>query len=139
MIKNKQKLEFIEQLKKNPIVASACSKVGMSRATYYRLRKQSPQFAKAVDDALAEGVMLVNDLSEGQIIALIKERRFQAISFWLSHNSKKYAPKLEVSGKLEAGQEQLSPQQKAVIRAALKMDAKRKKRYDPSKKTNAGE
>src|SRR3989344_3953388 len=98
------------------------------------MRKQSPEFTKAVDDALAEGVMLVNDLSESQLIALIKERKFQAISMWLSHNHKRYAPKLEVSGRVTHESEGLSPEQKAVIRAALKMDKKRKQNYEPKKK-----
>ncbi|MEY4731214.1 MAG: hypothetical protein RL681_160 [Candidatus Parcubacteria bacterium] len=136
MIKDKQKLAFIEHLKKTPILQFACERTGISRATYYRMRNQSPEFAKAVDDALAEGILLVNDLSESQLISLIKERKFQAISLWLSHNHKRYAPKLELSGRVTQDPETLSPEQKAVIRAALKMDAKRKKNYDPSKKSN---
>ena len=137
MIKDKQKLTFIEHLGKTPIIQFACERTGISRATYYRMPKQRPEFAKAVDDAITEGVMLVNDLSESQLIALIKERKFQAISMWLSHNHKRYAPKLEVSGRVTHESEGLSPEQKAVIRAALKMDKKRKQQsYDPKKRTN---
>lgn len=137
MIKDKQKLAFIGHLKKTPILQFACERTDISRATYYRMRKQSPEFAKAVDDALAEGILLVNDLSESQLIALIKERKFQAISMWLSHNHKRYAPKLEVSGRVTHESEGLSSEQKAVIRAALKMDKKRKQQhYDQKKKTN---
>lgn len=139
MIRDKQKLAFIEHLKKTPILQFAVERTGISRATYYRMRNQSPEFARAVDDALAEGILLVNDLSESQLIALIKDRKFQAISMWLSHNHKRYAPKLELSGRVTQGPEGLSPEQKAVIRAALKMDAKRKKNYDPKKKTNKGD
>lgn len=139
MIKDKQKLAFIEHLKKTPILQFALERTGISRATYYRIRKQSPEFAKAVDDALAEGILLVNDLSESQLIALIKERKFQAINMWLTHNHKRYAPKLELSGRVEQRSEGLSHEQKAVIHAALKMDAKRKKDYEPKKKTNKGD
>jgi hypothetical protein len=139
MIKDKQKLAFIEHLKKTPILQFAVERTGISRATYYRMRQQSPEFAKAVDDSLAEGVLLVNDLSESQLIALIKDRKFQAISMWLTHNHKRYAPRLELSGKITQESEGLSLEQKAVIRAALKMDAKRKKNYEPKRKTNKGE
>jgi len=136
MIKDKQKLSFIEHLKKTPIVQYACERTGISKATYYRMKKQSPEFAKAVDDALAEGIDFMNDLSESQLIALIKDRKFQAISMWLTHNHKRYAPRLELSGTITQESEGLSPEQKAVIRAALKMDAKRKKNHDFKKKTN---
>ena len=139
MIKDKQKLAFIEHLKKTPILQFAVERTGISRATYYRMRKESPEFGKAVDDALAEGVLLVNDLSESQLIGLIKDRKFQAISMWLTHNHKKYKPKLELSGDVGREPTKLSPEQKAVILAARKMDAKRKKNYDPKKKTNKGE
>lgn len=136
MIRDKQKIAFIEHLRKTPIVQFAVERTGISRATYYRMRAQSPEFAKAVDDALTEGILLVNDLSESQLIALIKDRKFQAISMWLSHNHKRYAPKLELSGNIGHETEGLSPEQKAVIRAALKMDARRKQGHDLKKKTN---
>lgn len=41
----------------------------MSHApTYYRWREEDPEFTKQADLALAEGVALVNDMAESQLL-----------------------------------------------------------------------
>lgn len=118
---NKQ--ELISKLKEVPIIEIACKKAGVSRATYYRFRKDDEEFGKAADEAIAEGEALINDMSEVQVISLIKERNWPAISFWLRHNSPKYAQRIEVSANINQPKEELNPEQEAVVREALRLSS----------------
>lgn len=113
-----QKTALIEQLRRTPIVQVACEKTGVGRATYYRWRKDDPDFTKACDEALAEGVSLVSDLAESKLINSIKEQNHGAISFWLRHRHPAYAEKLQIQAKVEADVS-LSPEQEDLVRRAL--------------------
>ena len=116
-----QKQLLIEQLQKTPIVQFACEKTGVSRATYYRLRKEDPDFAKAADAALGEGALLVNDMAESQLIAAIKDRNIPAIVYWLRHHHPNYTNRLELSGRIAHIQEELSEEERALIEEALRL------------------
>lgn len=111
----------MEQLKKIPIVQVACEKVGLSRNTVYRWRKEDEDFRKAMADALTEGETLVNDMSESQVLTLIKEKNWAAISFWLRHHHSAYRNRLEVT--TVPPQEELTPEQEALVREALRLSA----------------
>lgn len=111
---------FLSHLQKLPIVQVACEKSGIGRATIYRWRKESKKFKKAMEEALAEGEALVNDMSESQLISLIRDKNYQAISFWLKHRHQKFRDRVEVTAKLER-QDELSPEQEAVVREALRL------------------
>ena len=67
---------FLDQLKKFPIVQLACEKAKISRNSIYRWRREDETFAKDMDDAITEGEAMVNDMSESQLIQLIKEKNF---------------------------------------------------------------
>ncbi len=120
MKKNKLQDKLFEELKKVPIIQVACEKTGLSRNTVYRWRKEDPKFSTKMDEALAEGVELVNDMSESQLLTLIKEKNYSAISFWLRHRNNNYKEKIELSGSVNTIQE-LSPEQQALVRKALKL------------------
>lgn len=111
---------FLEELKKIPIVLVACEKSGISRNSIYRWKREDKNFSQAMDEALAEGEALVNDMSESQLLTLIKEKSWSAISFWLRHRNPKFKDKIEVSSKIEDNGE-LSPSQAEVVRQALKL------------------
>lgn len=66
-----QKKLLLEQLTKTPIVQIACEKSGVGRATYYRWRKDDPDFAREADASLKEGRLLVNDMAESQLMSAI--------------------------------------------------------------------
>ena len=119
MKKNKLKDAFFAELAKIPIVQVACEKTGISRNSIYRWRKEDQKFQQKMDTALAEGVSFVSDMSESQLLTLIKEKSYQAISFWLRHRNDNYKDKLEVTTK-EASQE-LTPAQAKIVRNALKL------------------
>ena len=115
----KDKNAILEQLRKMPIIQITCERSGVSRATYYRWRNEDAQFKKAADVAARDGELLINDMSESQIIALIKDRHWSAISFWLKHHHPKYATKVEIDIK-EAPAEKLTPEQEAAVKSALR-------------------
>jgi hypothetical protein len=100
--KAKEKETFLTYLRKTPIVQIACERAGIGRTTYYRWRKEDPQFAKQADEAMAESEAMITDLSESQLIALIKEKNFSAIALWLRARHPKYGNKLELSGTVNA-------------------------------------
>lgn len=121
MINKDQKERLIEQLKKTPIVQIACEKAGISRATYYRWRKDDQEFTKVTDEALNEGSLLVNDIAESQLLSLIKEKNLTAIIFWLKHRHNTYSTRIEVNAKVQQVIEELSPEQQALVEQALRL------------------
>lgn len=92
MARNKRadQKRLIAVLETTPIIEYACRKTGISRATFYRWRKSDLGFADKVDEALASGVDLVNDLAESQLIKLIKDSNLTAIIFWLKYRHPVY-------------------------------------------------
>lgn len=118
--KNKIQNIFLEELKRVPIVLVACEKTGISRNSIYRWKKEDKDFSKVMDEALIEGEALVNDMSESQLLTLIKEKSWQAISFWLRHRNPRFRDKIEVTSKIEDSEE-LTPSQVEVVRQALKL------------------
>jgi hypothetical protein len=119
MKKNKFQDQFLEELRKVPIVQVACEKTGLSRNSIYRWRKEDKDFLKKMDIALSEGVALVNDMSESQLLTLIKEKNYPAISFWLRHRNDNYKNKLEITTKDD--NEELTPSQAKIVKQALKL------------------
>jgi len=120
MRRDKLKNSLIEQLREMPILQFAYKKVGVSRASYYRWRKD-PEFAKEVDTAIAEGEALITDLSEGQLISLIRDRNFPALHLWLKAHHPKYGQKVEITANFQSQQDELTPEQEAVVREALRL------------------
>jgi len=113
---------MLEQLKKTPVVQICCEKLNISRSTYYRWREEDAEFSKQADTALAEGVALVNDMAESQLLSAIRDRNINSIFYWLNHRHPAYSNKLEITAKvkdttLTAEQQELI--QKALQHAAL--------------------
>jgi len=119
MKKNKFQETFLAELKKVPIVQVACEKSGLSRNSIYRWRKNDKTFAKQMDEAILEGIDLVNDMSETQLLTLIKEKNYQAISFWLRHRNENYKNKLEITTTEDS--KELTPSQAKIVKEALKL------------------
>ncbi len=131
---NKKKDEFLEQLKKIPIVQVSCEKVGLSRNTIYRWRKEDTAFSIAMDQALQEGEDLVNDMSESQLLSMIKEKEWPAISFWLRHRNSRFRDKLEVTTVIK--QDELLPDEEVTVRHALSLSATNVDFIKPNQDTN---
>lgn len=119
MKKNKFQKQFLDELRKVPIVQVACEKTGLSRNSVYRWRNEDAEFRKAMEEAIAEGEELVNDMSEGQLLTLIKEKNWSAISFWLRKRNPKFKDRIEVE--VAPKQEELTPEQEETVREALRL------------------
>jgi len=117
--KNKIQDQFLTELTKVPIVQVACEKTGISRNSVYRWRKEDSSFAKKMDKSIDKGVAFVNDMSESQLLTLIKEKKWPAISFWLKHRNDNYKNKIEVTNKDDSGE--ITPAQEKIIKQALKL------------------
>lgn len=115
------KNQILEQLKRTPIVEASCQKAGISRQTFYRWKFEDPEFAKEIEKAIDDGRMLVNDLSESQVLSLIRDKNWPAISFWLKHHHPSYKTKIQIEGSLQMPQEELTPEQEEIVKAALKL------------------
>jgi len=120
MKQDRLKNSLIEQLKEMPILQFAFKKIGVSRASYYRWRKD-PKFAKEADAAIAEGEALITDLSESQLISLIRDRNFPSLQLWLKAHHPKYGQKFEITANFQSHQDELTPEQEAVVREALRL------------------
>ena len=116
---------ILAQLRKMPIASIACEKAGVGRTTYSRWRFEDDEFRKAADEAMHEGDDLLNDMTETQLMNLIKNQKphFGAIRYRLSRCHPKYADKLQLLGNISITDERLTPEQEAVVREALKMVA----------------
>ncbi len=115
--KTEQKV-VLEQLRKIPIVQIACERSSIGRSTYYRWRRDDAKFKKATDEAMQDGEEMINDLSESQLITLIKEKNFPAIQLWLRQHHPKYRNKVELTTKT-AEEEALTPEEEKMVREAL--------------------
>ena len=123
MKKNKLQDKFFDELKNVPIIQVGCEKTGISRNSVYRWKKEDRNFSKKMDQALADGVAFVNDMSESQLLTLIKEKNYPAISFWLKHRNDNYKNKVELSGIIHTKEEPLTKDQKKVLRKALRLSS----------------
>lgn len=110
---------IVEQLKKTPVVQIACEKTGIARSTFYRWKDEDKKFAKEAEQALAEGVALVNDMAESQLLSAIRDRNISAIFYWLNHRHSAYNNRLEITTK-SADAEQLTKEEQDLVTKALK-------------------
>ncbi len=114
---------ILEQLRKNPIVEAACQKAGIARMTFYRWKKDDPDFEKQIEEALFDGRLLVNDVAENQLIGAIKDRNLSAVTYWLKHHHPSYTTKIDVTTKVQNINQQLTPEQQKVVDEALHLAA----------------
>ena len=115
------KKRLLAQLEKTPIVEAACSRVGLPRATYYRWRKDDEAFADKCDETIEHSIGRVNDLAESQLINAIKNQNLSAITFWLKHHHNRYRNRVEIDARIEAVQQELTPEQAQLVTEALKL------------------
>ena len=133
---SKEKATLLGNLKKMPIVHIACEKSNIGRATYYRWCTDDKEFRKQADEAIAEGEALITDMSESQLISLIKDRKFPAVQLWLRHHHPKYTNRIEII-EHAAQSDELTSEQKKVVQEALRLAnlTESKTHHDTSKKS----
>jgi hypothetical protein len=74
-----------------------------------------------MNEAIAEGESFVTDMSETQLIALVKDKHFPAISMWLRHHHPKYKDKVEVTGRFIHERREQTEEDKELIKEALRL------------------
>ena len=121
----KDKQNMIEALKEMPIIQVACKKSGLSRATYYRWQQEDRDFKRQSRDALDYGIEFINDMSESQLITLIKEKKMPAIALWLKNNHKRYGSKGRDYTPITST-EDLSPDEQKMVLDALALASGKK-------------
>ena len=90
MKKSRLAKQFLEELRKTPIVSAVCSKLDLSRQSVYRWLDEDPDFKKEYDICLSRGRDNINDLAESKLINKIQEGQMGAIVYWLDNNNKRY-------------------------------------------------
>ena len=123
-IENRQttlKKLMLEHLRKMPNIQLVCEKIGVGRTTFYTWCRQSKKFKQQAEEAKLEGRFYMSDFAEGQLFSLIKDGKIEAIRLYLQNNHPQYANKLEIKGNIVHEQKELSPEQKKLIRQALKL------------------
>lgn len=88
--KNKIKKQLITELESVPIPDYASEKAGVSRATYYRWRKEDSDFKEKTEEALILGRSTVSQLAESRMIQRIDLGEKWAIVYWLNNNEPRY-------------------------------------------------
>jgi len=119
--RRKYKKLVLEKLKKMPIVSVACNRAGISRATYYRWITKDKDFQRNTNKAMQDGELFINDMSESQVVNLIKDKNWSAISFWLRHHHPKYTDKIKIEANIKSVDEELTPEQEKIVKKALKL------------------
>lgn len=132
---NRLKEAFLEQLTRTPTIEQSCQKAGVSRSTVGRWRRANKKFDAQVEEALREGRAFMSDVAETQLFSLVGEKKFEAIRFYLSTHNARYSNKLELSGTVATKNAPLTPDQKKLIRDALKLSSLRN--YGKRKKKKA--
>lgn len=111
------KKSMINALKEMPIIQVACARAGVSRATYYRWRQEDKDFMRQSRDALDQGIEFVNDMSESQLVMLIKEKKMPAITLWLKHHHARYGSKSQPYVPIASADELTREEEKLVLDA----------------------
>lgn len=117
----REKAALIDQLRRTPIVQMACEKNGVSRQTFYRWRKEDEAFANAAAESLRDGIDLMNDMAEGQLLSGVRDGNLGAITYWLKHRHPAFGNKIDITANLKHSTEHLTPEQEAAIAEALKL------------------
>lgn len=121
MIESKQaktKQIIIDELTKTPIVEVVCKRSSISRATFYRWRKDDKEFAQATDEATVDGTKIINDMAESQLISAIRDKNLTAIIFWLKNHHVTYKTRVEVTTKTDEDRE-LTPEEAEDVQKAI--------------------
>jgi hypothetical protein len=103
------KKKMLEALQENHIVLAACRKTGISKSSFYRWCQDDPAFAAEAGAAIQEGIDLVNDAAESNVVVGIKNQDKDLTKFWLTHRHPAYADKIKIES--EKPDDPLTPEE----------------------------
>lgn len=91
MRKSKKLLkQIVTELEKMPNRSYVCQKLGISRQTLYRWIRDDWEFEEALEAAMKTGRDNINDVSESELIKMIRDGKYIALKYWLDNNHKNY-------------------------------------------------
>jgi hypothetical protein len=64
---------------------------------------------------------MLNDLGENQLYALMLEKHYPSIAFWLRHRNPKFKDKIEITTRTAEEKEKISAEQNAIVEGGLAM------------------
>lgn len=79
----RDKEALLEQLRKMPVITIACERTGIGRTTFHRWCHEDKTFEAEVNKAMSEGDQMLNDVGKTQLIALIKDKKWEAVKYYL--------------------------------------------------------
>lgn len=82
-MKRGRKKALLRAIRDGSNITTACKKAGISRNTYYRWSIEDPTFDFEVDKAFDEGMLVINDFTENQLLKKIEEGNLSAIKYRL--------------------------------------------------------
>jgi hypothetical protein len=91
-----KKQAFLALIAKNGLIEVACQKIGVSRQTYYRWRKEDRKFGDEADVAMRHGSETTDDLVESKFMKLIHDEDRHAILFYLKYRHAKYSDRAAI-------------------------------------------
>ena len=95
-------------------------------------------FLKLSDEALTNGIDFINDMSESQLITLIREKKMPAISLWLRHNHKRYGSTVR-SYPSHPSASDLTEEENAIVLEALALSSTTHHEPSDTAKENTGQ
>jgi len=91
MKKYKLSKQFLEEFSKVPVISVACERVGISRNTLYKWKKDDDNFRKEIEKAEKLGTESITDLAQSKLILHVQRGEPWAIKFLLRNRHKNYA------------------------------------------------
>lgn len=89
-MKSPAKKKVLKELQNVPVISVAAKAAGISRQTVYRWMQEDTEFNEAFKKAIKYGVRHINDMSESQLISMIKDGKWPVIKYWLSNHHNDY-------------------------------------------------
>ena len=86
------------------------------------------------EEAIFEGIKLINDMAESQLLSAIRDGNMTAIIYWLKSHHSSYATKVEIMQVASKASENLTKKQKEVIRRALEATKVDKEKLEENEK-----
>jgi len=90
MVSKGLKKKILEELEKAGSILSACSKFGVHRSTYYRMKERDEEFRKNAEEAEELGRENKVDMGEYRLLQNVNAGNQRAIEYLLGHNSERY-------------------------------------------------
>ena len=107
------------QLKKNPVIQSACHRANIDKSTVYRWMKQDTAFAEILKETQKEGHEFICDMAESQLIKKIGDGDRTSCIFYLkTHRKNEFSEQINYEHRIE-NRSELSVEDRKLMHAGM--------------------